>query len=338
MADEKESHSSNHSPRWRKWVVRGLQGGATAFGILSGGGALVHAVMSRSERRRFAPPGRMIQFNGHVMHVLAAGTGRPTVILESGPSGYSGTWEWVQAEVAKTTRVVSYDRAGLGYSERAPGRRDAAAMARDLDELMKQSGEQPPFIIAGHSFGGLLAVNFAHLHPEKTAGLVLIDPFHPDQTGRNPELRKLTTNARNMLHLASAASHLGIMRLTDVISRMTEGLSEDERARAKAFLVSARHLKSAARELDAWTDTADQTRSIHLDDIPLLILSADQPQLPWVRDFQALHHEMTKLSSRSAHRVVTGVEHFDIITRPANAAHVAEAILEMVEYARRRER
>src|ERR1043165_3228443 len=104
MKDEKDSHPpnhTNHGSRWRKWVVRGLQGSATAFGILSGGGALVHAVMSRSERRRFAPPGRMIRLDGHVMHMLASGFGSPTVVLESGPSGYSGTWEWVQAELAK---------------------------------------------------------------------------------------------------------------------------------------------------------------------------------------------------------------------------------------------
>lgn len=333
-SDEMPSVPSGEGSRWRKWAVLGLQGGATAFGILSGGGVLVHALMSRSERRRFTPPGRMLRVNGHDMHVLGAGEGSPTVVLEAGPSGYSGMWEWVQGEVSRKTRVISYDRAGLGYSERASGARDAVTMARDLDQALGLAGEKPPFILAGHSFGGLLVLKYAHLFPDKVAGVVLIDPFHPDQVAQNPELRRLTTNAKNLLHLASMASHLGIMRLTDAISGMTEGLSENEKARGKAFLATARHLKASARELDAWKETANQTRSVHLGDIPLLVLSAGAPQLPWVEDFQKLHQLMTSLSNRSAHRVVPGVDHLTMVTRHENASQVSQAILEVVEYAR----
>jgi pimeloyl-ACP methyl ester carboxylesterase len=336
MIDEKDADPPANTPRWRKWAVRGLQGGATAFGILSGGGILVHALMSRAEKRRFTPPGRMLEIKGHSMHILAAGSGGPTVVLESSASGYSGTWEWVLRAVAMKTRVVAYDRAGLGYSERAAGRRDAASIAQELDELLAKAGEAPPYVLAGHSLGALLVMKYADLYPQKTAGLVLIDPFHPDQVSRNAELRKLTANARTMFHLASAASHLGIMRLTDAISNMTEGLSEDETARAKSFLVSARHLKASARELGAWKRTSDQTRSVHFGDVPLLILSADQPQLSWVKEFEALHHEMVRLSDQSAHRIVHGAEHLNIVTRPEHAANVAEAILEVVEYLRQR--
>src|SRR5262249_9268136 len=193
---------------------------------------------------------------------------------ETGVAGYFGIWEWVQQQVGKYTRVVSYDRAGLGFSEKSTGKRDAGAMARELAEMLRRAGECPPYILVGHSFGGLLVMAYAHLFPENTPALVLVHPWHPNQTERSLELRSQLRNFRNFFPAAAAASHFGIMRVTDLLSTMTEGLSESERTRARMFFVSARHLKSAARELDAWKETTDQTRSIHFGNLPLLILSA----------------------------------------------------------------
>jgi pimeloyl-ACP methyl ester carboxylesterase len=313
---------------WRKW--------AAVAGILGGGGLAVHAILTRQEKKHLLPPGRMIGVNGHMMHICASGSGGPTVVLETGASGYFGAWEWVQEEVGKHTRVVSYDRAGLGFSEKASGKRDAASIARDLRALLEQSGEKPPYILVGHSYGGLLVMAFANLYPEQTGGLVLVDPSHPDQLTRSPELRKSMQNFRNFFHVASAASHFGVMRVTDLLSSMTEGLSGSERARARVFFVSGRHLKSSARELNAWNETAEQTRSVHFGNLPLLILSAPEPQVQWVRDFHKMHEEMSSLSTSATHRAVPGAEHLNIVTRRENALHVSRGILEVVDEARRR--
>src|SRR5690349_984758 len=105
-----------------------------------------------SEKQTLKPPGRMIEVQGRTMHLLATGRSGPTVVLETGASGYFGAWEWVQQQLAEHTRVVSYDRAGLGFSESASGRRDAATIARELDELLRWSDEKPPYILVGHSF------------------------------------------------------------------------------------------------------------------------------------------------------------------------------------------
>ena len=311
-----------------KWF-RGFSKGVSVLGVLTGIGAISHAILTRRERQRFKPPGRMIEVEGRMMHLLARGSGGPTVVLETGASGYFGAWEWVQDELAKEARVLSYDRAGLGYSEAASGRRDAVTIARELDELLTLAGEKPPYIMVGHSYGGLLVMEYAHLYPEKTAGLVLVDPSHPDQISRNPELRRSMKNFRLFFHIASAASHLGIMRLTSAVSVMTDGLSEKEKARGKAFFAAARHLKAAARELDAWKETTDEMRSIQFDNLPLLILSADQPPIPWVKDFQVMHEETARLSARGVHRVIQGAEHLNIVTHRKNALHVAQAILEV---------
>src|SRR5262249_59919780 len=113
----------------------------------------------------------MIEVQGRMMHLLASGTGGPTVLLETGASGYFGAWEWVQQEVAKHTRVVSYDRAGLGFSQSAAGKRDAATLAGEPDEMLNVSGEKAPLILVRPSYGGLLLLEYAHPHPPHTACL-----------------------------------------------------------------------------------------------------------------------------------------------------------------------
>jgi pimeloyl-ACP methyl ester carboxylesterase len=285
-------------------------------------------------KKKLSQPGRMIEVQGRIMHLLATGSNGPTVVLETGASGYFGAWEWVQRELGRHTRVVSYDRSGMGFSEGGPGKRDGATIARELDELLSRAGEKAPYILVGHSFGGLLVMEYAHLYPEKTAGLVLVDPSHPDQIARNHELRRSMDNFRRFFHVASFAAHFGLMRLTNILSGLTEGLSPEETARGREFLASHRHLKSSARELDAWKDTTDQTRSLDFGELPLTILSATEPQVAWVKDFQKMHEEMASLSNRASHRIIPGVEHLNIVTRRENAVHVTSAILEMIEQVR----
>ena len=121
------------------------------------------------------------------------------------------------------------------------------------------------------TFGALLVMEYAHLYPQKTAGLLLADPHHPDQLKRSSELRESIDDFPEIFHTAAAASYFGVMRVADLLSSMTEGLSESERARARMFFVSNGHLKASARELDAWDETAAQTRSIKdFGAIPLL--------------------------------------------------------------------
>src|SRR5262245_10381052 len=325
-----DDNSSNSAPTGKRSWLRAVYKTAGALGILGGGGVVLHAILTHRERKALRPPGRMIEVERRMTHMLAVGTGGPTVILETGVGGYFGVWEWVQQEVGKYTRVISYDRAGLGFSEKSTGKRDAKSMARELDEMLRRADERPPYILVGHSFGGPLVMAYAHLFPKNTAGLVLVDPWHPNQTERSPELRSQLRNFRNFFHAAAAASHLGTMRVTDLLSTMTEGLSESERTRARMFFVSARHLKSSARELDAWKETMDQMRSIHLADLPVLILSAAEPQVDWVHQFHVLHEEMLGLSTRSGHRIIPGVEHLNFVTRRENVRPIIRAILELV--------
>src|SRR5215467_7823574 len=146
---DKDISPSDEQPPTYRWLRTAFRA-AGALAILGGGGVAVHAILTRREKKHLRPPGRMIEVHGHMMHLLATGTGSPTVVLETGTSGYFGLWEWVQNEVGKHTRVISYDRAGLGFSEKAVGAREAASIARELDELLRRAGENPPYILVGH--------------------------------------------------------------------------------------------------------------------------------------------------------------------------------------------
>ena len=130
-------------------------------------------------------PGRLVSIgNGRSLYLLCQGSGSPTVILEAGFGGTSDAWSEVQPAVAQRTRTCAYDRGGLGNSPPIPGVHDAADEIADLGRLLDRAGIRPPYVLVGHSYGGLLVRLFAHSHPGQTAGVVLVDAMGHDQDRR----------------------------------------------------------------------------------------------------------------------------------------------------------
>jgi pimeloyl-ACP methyl ester carboxylesterase len=126
-------------------------------------------------RKHFPPPGEFVALETHRLHMHCIGGGIPTVLLESGSGAWSTHWAAVQEKVASFTRVCSYDRAGLGWSESASKPQDIQGAVRDLEELLARSGEHAPFVVAGWSFGGSIAWLYVQGHVEQSAGLVMVD-------------------------------------------------------------------------------------------------------------------------------------------------------------------
>src|SRR5437660_10342825 len=126
-----------------------------AFLILLAVAGVLYENISEARDRRFNPlEGRLLDVGGRKMHIDCAGEGNPTVILDSGLGDTYLSWRKVQPEIAKFTRVCSYDRAGLGYSEPSPLPRNSKVFAQELQMLLRNAGISPPFILAGHSMGG----------------------------------------------------------------------------------------------------------------------------------------------------------------------------------------
>src|SRR5258705_10945572 len=125
------------------------------------------------------PPGQLVDVGGHRLHLQCAGEGTPAVVFDAALGASSLSWSLVQPAVARVTRACSYDRAGFGWSDAGPMPRTAGRAADELRTLLDRAGVLPPYVLVGHSFGGLVALIFAQRFLKDTAGLVLRGPAHP---------------------------------------------------------------------------------------------------------------------------------------------------------------
>src|ERR1051326_1219623 len=146
---------------------------------------------TRWQHARNPVPGNFYCVNGRQMHIYCSGAGSPTVLIETGAGATWLGWQGVQSELAKITRVCTYDRAGHGWSEPRSGTRDAETIVGELHALLDQAGVARPLVFTGHSLGGLLAREYARQFPAEIAGVVMIDSSSPQQLDELPGARAL---------------------------------------------------------------------------------------------------------------------------------------------------
>src|ERR687894_2835061 len=171
-------------------IGKALLGLVVALLVLAVAGAIYQAIATRLAERAYPPPGEMVGVGGHRLHINCAGRGGPAVVLDAGSGGFSAQWVRVQREVAGTTRVCAYDRAGMGWSEIGPEPRDARQISGELHTLLSKAGIEGPYVLVGHSFGGMYMQTYAARYPEEVAGVALVDSStQADQFGQRPEAR-----------------------------------------------------------------------------------------------------------------------------------------------------
>jgi pimeloyl-ACP methyl ester carboxylesterase len=173
--------------RLRSWIRRGLLGLVIGLVALAVIGVIYQAFATEIYRRIYPPPGELVDVSGHSLHLNCVGEGSPTVILESGSGANSTAWANIQPEAADNTRVCAYDRAGTGWSEPGPGPGDPQQIAGELHTLLGNAGIDGPYILVGHSFGGLYVRMYAYQYPNEVEGMVLVDSSHPEQSRRSAE-------------------------------------------------------------------------------------------------------------------------------------------------------
>ncbi len=179
VRDDRPAAQSARRRSWPRRLLRGFVGLLLVLGLLAALGAGAQALVQHRNASEHPAPGQLVDVGGHRLHLHAEGprgTG-PTVVLEAGMGTPSTAWAWVQGMVADDVRVVSYDRAGIGWSDDRGGPVDPAAEVRDLRTALDAAGEEGPFVLVGHSLGGLFARTFAATYPRETAGVVLVDPY-----------------------------------------------------------------------------------------------------------------------------------------------------------------
>ena len=297
----------------------------TATGIAS----LYQTVATVYDQRLYRPPGRLIDCDDSRLHLLSAGTGGPTVILEAGLGGMSAAWGWIQPETAQFCRVVSYDRGGLGWSGPDSAPKSALLAAERLHSILFRSDIPPPYVLVGHSMGGLFIRVFADLYPHKVAGMVLLDAVHPDQHLRSAAISTHMRTGFRFLEAIPLLTQLGYVRLAGIFNVWAEGLPEQQAAEARAFLSTYRHLKTTRDESRAWETICAEVRGLKKQlKIPLAVVTAAKGVLPGHPELQ---RELASLSEDSVHFAVRGADHVTLVTRREYALCVVAAIRHVVE-------
>src|SRR5215213_11425435 len=203
--------SSSTARRFRRRIGMALLGLVVVLLALALAGALYQAIATELAERAYPPPGEMVDVGGYSLHINCVGQGSPTVVLDGGSGEMSAQWVLVQREVSGTTRVCAYDRAGMGWSEMGPEPRDAKQISSELHALLEGANIEGPYVLVGHSFGGLYMQTYAARYPEEVAGMALIDSSQPDQFSYQPVTRD--SYEPQEFAVASLAARLGIVRL-----------------------------------------------------------------------------------------------------------------------------
>ena len=203
--------------RIRYGLARAAVAVVTVTCIAAATGAAFQAFASEADRRVLPAPGQLVDVGGYQLHLNWLGSGGATVILESALPAGSSVWGWVQAGLADRTRVCAYDRAGEGWSDLGPEPRDATRVARELHVLLTNAGVRGPFVLVGHSFGGLYTRVFASLYPDEVVGMVLIDASHPDQWTRTSDGPAIQRSNQLSAAVGPWMARLGVLRLSTYI-------------------------------------------------------------------------------------------------------------------------
>src|SRR5213082_131637 len=214
--------SSSVSPRPRRTIRRRLLRllvicSLTLVGLLLLG-LSYQAIASALDASHYPPPGKLVDIGGYRLHINCTGTGSPTVILDAGLGGTSLDWSKIQPAVARFTRVCSYDRAGYGWSDTGPGPRTSQQIVKELHLLLVHGQISGPYLLVGHSVGGLNMRLYAYRYPQEVAGMVLLDTTSEHQFaqfGTYPPYfpPQQVSAGEQQLMLLRGAAPFGVVRL-----------------------------------------------------------------------------------------------------------------------------
>jgi pimeloyl-ACP methyl ester carboxylesterase len=269
----------------------------------------------------------MVEVGGYSLHTNCVGQGSPTVVLDAGTGEMWADWVLVQREVSDTARVCAYDRAGMGWSEMGPEPRDARRISGELHALLEGVGIEGPYVLVGHSFGGLYAQTYAARYPDEVAGVSLVESSHPDQFSYRQGARDSYEPQKQIFAVASLLARLGLVRLLYKLDPAPPDLPPQQRAQINALGPSTRQVSTTALELRATPQSTTQTRGLRsLGDKPLAVVSAGTQTPEWLE----LQDDLATLSSNSMHRVVKGATHTSVLYDRGDAQATSAAIVEVV--------
>ena len=318
------------------WTVRILLGLLALIVLLALGGASYEAIMAAGDGKRYPPPGQLVDVGGYRLHLHCIGQGSPTVVLDAGLGAFSLDWGAVQPQIATSTRVCAYDRAGLGWSDPGPTPRSPQQFASELHALLTKGGVEGPYVLVAHSISGKTARLFASQHPDEVAGMVLVDARHEHvDDHRAPEqLAADDAEQRQFQNMIKWLARFGVVRLLwapawPSAQPGSENLTPETRTAIGVLQARPRQIKTALAEGAAKMDSNNSLRTASLGATPLIVLASGQnvDHDPIWKEAQQI---MTGLSSNSRLTIAQSghAVHFE------QPAQVVESIRQVVDAAR----
>ncbi|HSL76105.1 MAG TPA: alpha/beta fold hydrolase [Candidatus Limnocylindrales bacterium] len=290
-----------------RWLVLPVIATLLVFAV--GGAITTVSVATRSSASTSS--GRMVDVGGYRLYLECTGSGSPTVILQAGLGEASSSWARIAPEVAASTRVCAYDRAGHGRSDEA-GPQDGIALAADLHTLLERVGVTGPYVLVGHSSGGAYVRVFADRYPDEVAGMVLLDAQPADAFSALPDYPAFYQGYRRVGILSPSLARIGLLG-------PMLGLTADQSTPAAA--------RGGRDEIVALPAALQQAQALtSLGDRPLIVVSAGSgQQTGWLE----AQDELPQLSTNSTHRVLDAATHTSLVTGD-DAPASTQAILDVV--------
>jgi pimeloyl-ACP methyl ester carboxylesterase len=282
--------------------------------------------------------------DGRRMHIVCTGEGAPVVVLDYGAGGnLKKDWGDIAEAIATKarTRVCRYDRAGRGLSDPAQMPRDAAAVVRDLDEMLAAASVPPPYVLLGHSMGSYHVRLFANTHLDKAAGLVLVDPSGDGQLERFYAVLPKMKDVNEATFMAQANLNC-ISRLRETLVPLDDTLAQQCGGNDAEVIEATR--SEIEQMPGASTEQLVASRRSY-GDMPLIVLTRGDYEKGMPPGFtaddraamrsvwEAMHAEMAALSEKGEHRFVPAAGHYIQIDAPQA---VIDAAAEVVAAARNR--
>lgn len=327
-------NTQTRSKRILDFLKRSFVGISILVFVAAIAGMIFQTATSEADRKNFPPPGNLIDVGGFKMHIYCVGEGSPTVILETLSGGTSSYWGWVQPEVQNGTRVCIYDRAGRAWSEPDPEPQSLGRTVRNLHTLLVNANIEGPYVLVGHSIGGIYVRRFAAEYPNDVVGMVLVDSSNPYQFDRYPEMLKENESYLRIAKYTPVFARLGIGHLFFALGGEIDSaeMKEPQKSEIKAAWSSPEYFESQYAETVAGSNIfADGQKLGGLGDLPLIVLTqGNGASGGWLE----LQNELAALSTNSLHITVDGATHASLAFNPEHAQAVSDAILKVVEFVR----
>lgn len=307
------------------------------------------------------PAGELVDVGGYKLHINCVGPTKPdgeelpTVVIESGAGTVSPIYHWIRDGVAEKTRVCVYDRAGLGWSEESNLPRDAGTISNALHTLLEKEGIERPFVFAGHSIAGLYMRDYVERYPDDVAGLVFLDPSHPDQLQKagmtKAKVDEMVASAKTQISIVKWLIALGAAEVYNPIVQMSpdwEATPPNVQRQLDYLSKKPSMLDTAFAELDGFDAAGRQAaRNKSLGDRPVVVISATMPlpdgMLPegvskeeFQSEFVKLHDEIAALSTRGEHVKIDTADHMGLVTNRENASKVVPYIIKVARESKKK--